>query len=263
MSVAAELGVPSGICSDLAENIDLDSRQRMIDSGVTPLQGIDRGIKALRNAQWLASSKARIRSNTDETPPFQILQCPDSPSIGSPSEKVLNEWQSKQLLASFGISTPNAKIFQPDELLRLGASVPDLTFPVTCKLVSKALPHKTEVEGVLLNLSDTNEVINAAQQIQSSVANAYPDVPVDGFLVEEMVSGVVCELLVGVRKDKQFGTGDGDRQRRHSRGANERCPNNHFTEHRRHYILCTETLKVLPIALRLSKQTRSGHGAPR
>ena len=76
-------------------------------------------------------------------------------------------------------------------------------FPVALKIVSPQASHKTEVGGVALGLGDEAAVIAAAEEMAARLAAIDPDAMVDGFLVQEMVSGV--EVILGVREDPQFG----------------------------------------------------------
>lgn len=76
-------------------------------------------------------------------------------------------------------------------------------FPVALKIVSPQASHKTEVGGVALGLMDEAAVVAAADEMAARLATIEPDAVVEGFLVQEMVSGV--EVIIGVREDPQFG----------------------------------------------------------
>jgi acetyl-CoA synthetase len=64
------------------------------------------------------------------------------------------------------------------------------------KAVSDTLTHKTEAGGVKLNLKN-------AAEVQAAVAGMAQ--LSDLFLVEQMASDVVAELIVGISRDAQFG----------------------------------------------------------
>ena len=61
--------------------------------------------------------------------------------------------------------------------------------------------HKTELGALALDLRDAAAVRAAAADIAKRLAAVA--IPVTGYLVQEMVSGL--EVIVGVREDKQFG----------------------------------------------------------
>ncbi len=67
--------------------------------------------------------------------------------------------------------------------------------------MSADISHKTEAGGVRLGLRDAAEVTAAADGMAASVAAA--GAALDGFLVQEMVSGV--EMIVGARIDALYG----------------------------------------------------------
>src|SRR5439155_9900565 len=71
-----------------------------------------------------------------------------------------------------------------------------LGYPVVVKAVSAGLAHKTEAGGIALDLAGPDEVHAAAQRMAHLA---------ERFLVERMARDVVAELIVGVRRDPQFG----------------------------------------------------------
>jgi succinyl-CoA synthetase beta subunit len=71
-------------------------------------------------------------------------------------------------------------------------------FPVVVKAASAALAHKTEAGGVALNLATAEDALKAAEAM-SGICNEV--------LVEQMITGTVAELIVGVTRDPQFGLG--------------------------------------------------------
>ena len=79
----------------------------------------------------------------------------------------------------------------------------DIGFPVVLKIVSPQASHKTEVGGVALNLGDRVAVVAAADDMAARLHAVDPTARIDGYLVQEMVSGT--EVILGVREDPQFG----------------------------------------------------------
>src|SRR5689334_7163137 len=63
---------------------------------------------------------------------------------------LLDEYESKQLLAAYGIPTARTEIARTvDEALLVAAKI---GYPVVLKIYSKTITHKTDVGGVKLNL---------------------------------------------------------------------------------------------------------------
>ena len=71
------------------------------------------------------------------------------------------------------------------------------------KIRSGQILHKTEAGGVRLHLSSLEDVRRAAHDMADAARRAVPDAQIDGYAVQEMVSGV--EVLVGCRTDPFYG----------------------------------------------------------
>jgi succinyl-CoA synthetase beta subunit len=76
-------------------------------------------------------------------------------------------------------------------------------FPVALKIASRDVPHKTEVGGVALDLRDRTAVEAAADMLVERARAALPQARIDGFLVQEMTTGI--EAIVGARSDPLYG----------------------------------------------------------
>jgi acyl-CoA synthetase (NDP forming) len=106
-----------------------------------------------------------------------------------------------KLLAANGLTPPRSAMGKtPQEAAKQAAAI---GFPVALKIVSPQASHKTEVGGVALNLGDEAAVIAAADAMAKRLKAIDPKAAVEGFLAQEMVSGV--EVILGVREDAQFG----------------------------------------------------------
>ena len=71
------------------------------------------------------------------------------------------------------------------------------------KIHSRDILHKTEAGGVALGLRDRAAVQAAADALVAAARAAQPGARIDGYLVQEMVSGV--EAIVGARSDPLYG----------------------------------------------------------
>ncbi len=79
-----------------------------------------------------------------------------------------------------------------------------LGYPVAMKVISEHISHKSDAGGVQLNLRDRAGVFEAFQDMTSRIQKAFPDVKLDGVMVQPMAVGG-RELILGGRQDKQFG----------------------------------------------------------
>jgi len=76
-------------------------------------------------------------------------------------------------------------------------------FPVTLKVSSPDIVHKTETGGIRVSLRDENEVIQAFKEIVETFTAGSPEKKLDGIIVQKQGSGL--EVIIGVLKDSQFG----------------------------------------------------------
>jgi hypothetical protein len=84
-----------------------------------------------------------------------------------------------------------------------GQAAERIGFPVALKIRSRDILHKTEAGGVALDLRNRQAVEAAAAALAAAACAAQPGARIDGFLVQEMVSGV--EAIVGARSDPLYG----------------------------------------------------------
>lgn len=116
------------------------------------------------------------------------------------SVRTLSEAQAYAVLDERGV--PHA----PAVVAPLGGPVPHLpfNFPVAVKVCSPQIPHKTEVGGVVLHVSDAAELDKALITLRANLAERAPDVPCDEVLIQPMCRGL-AEVLVGYRVDPEAG----------------------------------------------------------
>jgi acetyltransferase len=116
---------------------------------------------------------------------------------------ILTEFESKQLLATYGIPTVETRVAASlDEAVALAK---EIGFPVVLKLFSETITHKTDVGGVQLNLRNEDAVRAAFNGIQASVAAKVGIQHFQGVTVQPMIKLDGYELIVGSSVDAQFG----------------------------------------------------------
>jgi acetyltransferase len=104
------------------------------------------------------------------------------------------------LLNEYGIALPpQQQANSAEEVIKHAEAI---GYPVVLKLVSESVSHKTEVNGVKLNLHDSEEVKKAWQEISDSARDA--GASMEGALVQKMVESGQ-EVILGIRRDEQFG----------------------------------------------------------
>jgi len=121
----------------------------------------------------------------------------------SSGRTLLTEYESKQLLAAYGIPTVETRLATTEDAAVTEAAA--LGFPVVLKLHSSTVTHKTDVGGVRLNLPDVDAVRAAFRGIRESLAVAGKADAFDGVTVQPMVRLEGQELIIGSSPDPQFG----------------------------------------------------------
>jgi acetate---CoA ligase (ADP-forming) len=119
---------------------------------------------------------------------------------GLPDRGRLNEAQSKQLFARFGIPSVDEVIVQSraeaaQAAARIGGNV-------VLKILSRDILHKTEVGGVIVDVSP-GDVARRCDELDATVRSRTGHSP-EGFLVQELIRNGV-ELILGCRRDPQLG----------------------------------------------------------
>lgn len=197
LGAAARMKLPAAVCSTIPECLTRDIRELALANNAAPLQGIQDGLFAMaaaaaygRRRQALLAAGAKQR----------YLVAAPRPVAGH--AWVLDEWESKRLVADAGIVVPAGRLCGQADA---GAAASAIGFPVAVKLVSTALPHKTEAGAVRLGLMSSAAVDAAVEAIKTSVEGYFDGPCPDRFLVERMAARPIAEMMVGIRRDETFG----------------------------------------------------------
>ncbi|MBU2551827.1 MAG: acetate--CoA ligase family protein [Proteobacteria bacterium] len=112
-------------------------------------------------------------------------------------QKALSEYDSKRLLAAYGIPVTREGLASDED--QAAALAAEIGWPVVLKGCGAELMHKSEGGWVELNLRDEQDVRAAYKRIAGSGARG-----LEGVLVQEMAPGQ-RELVLGLSRDPQFG----------------------------------------------------------
>jgi acetyltransferase len=115
---------------------------------------------------------------------------------------LITETESKDLLSAYGISVNLAKLVvsgaQAVEKAR------EIGFPVAMKICSRDIIHKSNVNGVLLNLKNEFDVHDAFKKIMTNVRSCNAEAEIEGVTIQTMLSPGY-ELILGSKRDRDFG----------------------------------------------------------
>ena len=118
--------------------------------------------------------------------------------------KTLGAIEAKAILSAFHIPTMQAVLARtPNDALMAAET---LGFPVVMKIASQGIDHKSDVDGVRLNITDAQSVRRTFTEIIERTKRVRPEAAIDGVTVEHMVSTRAArELMIGVVRDPIFG----------------------------------------------------------
>ncbi len=123
-------------------------------------------------------------------------------SILDENRYVLNEMEAAKILKNYHI--PVIKNLLVKDAKNAGKIAEEIGFPVVLKISSPDILHKSQVDGVALNIISKKQAEEAYNKIINSVKIKLPNAKIDGVLVEEMVNKKY-ELIIGAKKDPVFG----------------------------------------------------------
>ncbi|MNE12829.1 hypothetical protein D3C80_1056480 [compost metagenome] len=183
------------VTSAFPELLPASARERLHGHGIAALQGVEDGLAAWgRIAAYQSNRQALLDLGESALVPL----CPQA--LEGDSE-LLNEWDSKQALKTFGLPVPAGVLSTADQAVKAAQTV---GYPLVLKAVSAQLPHKTEAGAVALNLRDAQALDGALQQMRVRIGAYAPLVPFDQVLLEPMASAPLAELIVGIKRENDF-----------------------------------------------------------
>ena len=116
---------------------------------------------------------------------------------------MLTELQSKKVLTAYGIPVNRTEIASSaEEAVKLAL---DMGFPLAMKILSPDIVHKTEANGIKLDLRTETEVSEAFRAITAKAREYDPGAHILGVTLQPMIVQADYEILLGAKKDPNFG----------------------------------------------------------
>ena len=144
-------------------------------------------------------------------PPLSTLSKPDIEgarliieNVLAERRKVLTEMESKTLLSAFNIPVTQTILARSANEAMMIAT--QLGFPVALKIDSPDISHKSDVEGVALNIMNATGVRDTYTEMMQTVTRLKPDARINGLTVQTMARARRGrEVCVGLVTDDPFG----------------------------------------------------------
>ena len=120
----------------------------------------------------------------------------------SENRALLTEIEAKQVFKEAGLQVTDTRLaINKKDAMSMSA---EIGFPVVLKIVSPDIVHKTEANGVKLNLKTPAEVAAAFDEIMASAKDRFPKANIHGVAVQKMAQPGL-EIIIGMTMDAQFG----------------------------------------------------------
>ncbi len=159
----------------------------------------------------IASFYANQQLLQQTPPPLSSLKQPDIEgarllleTVLTERRSVLTEMESKSLLSAFHIPvTQTMQARTANEAMMIANQV---GYPVALKIDSPDITHKSDVNGVALNVVNALGVRDTFKDLMESVTRAQPSAHIHGVTVQKMARKKRGrEIYIGVKTDQPFG----------------------------------------------------------
>lgn len=144
-------------------------------------------------------------------PPLSTLADPDIEgarliieNVLAERRKILSELESKALLSAFHIPVTQTLLARSANEAMMIAT--QLGYPVALKIDSPDISHKSDVNGVALDVRNATAVRDVYNTMMQAVARLRPDARLNGVTIQKMArSKRGRELYIGLKTDDPFG----------------------------------------------------------
>ncbi|HVO02967.1 MAG TPA: acetate--CoA ligase family protein [Candidatus Cybelea sp.] len=189
------------VTSTLPELLPARVRDMAIAEGGAPMQGLREALMAFAATERFARLRDRLAGENLNSDRIDSMLLPPSPKPhGAP--RLLHEYEAKLQLATYGLAVPESRVV---DAAGAAAAAAELGFPVVLKVAEPVLAHKTEAGAVAVNLKSAAEVEAALARMSTALAKYQPGAKIAKVLVERMVGDVIAEMIIGIKRDPQFG----------------------------------------------------------
>jgi acetyltransferase len=124
-------------------------------------------------------------------------------NVATENREILTEVEAKTFLEYYNFPVVKTKIAQTENEAALLAS--QLGYPVVLKILSPQITHKSDAGGVVLDLTNENEVREAFKRIVQKAKEYSSHADILGVTVQPMIKSQGYEVIIGAKADPLFG----------------------------------------------------------
>ncbi len=207
ISVARQAGKPLVVCW-MGDSTVQEARKKLNAASLPTFRTPEPAVEAFGNIASFYQNQQLLQQTP---PPLTSLRTPDAEgarllieSVLAERRKVLTEMESKSLLAAFQIPVTRTMLARSaNEAMLIAAQ---LGYPVALKIDSPDISHKSDVQGVALNIMTATQVRDTFNDMLSAVKKAMPEAHINGVTIQPMSSKRHGrEIYIGMTTDDPFG----------------------------------------------------------
>jgi len=117
---------------------------------------------------------------------------------------LLTEDKADKFLDAFGI--PRAQGVLCTSVDQAVSAASSMGYPVVLKIISPDIIHKVDAGGVITGVKSEAELREGFSGLLNSVRERSPQAQIEGVYVQRMITDVTYELILGSKKDADFGS---------------------------------------------------------
>ena len=140
--------------------------------------------------------------SVDASPPKSHLKVMIKKAVHS--RLALTQSEVDRFLDAYNIPRAKGSLAKTSDHAVMIAS--GIGFPVVMKIASQDLLHKTDIGGVVVGVNSPQAVRDTYAKIMERAHTAKADARIDGIYVQKMATSIDYELILGSKKDVDFGS---------------------------------------------------------
>ncbi|MFU8855531.1 MAG: GNAT family N-acetyltransferase [Deferrisomatales bacterium] len=177
------------------------------EAGVPVFETPERAVNTLMYMYRYSKNLELLQETPPNLPPNLLFDRKRAQAIVEASldrrQPLLTEPEAKALLAAYGIPVNRTEVATSEEQAVERAG--EIGYPVVLKIHSRDITHKSDAQGIQLNLQGAEDVRTAYRKVLDNAREYKADARILGVTLQPMVERVDYEVIVGSKQDRDFG----------------------------------------------------------
>lgn len=185
----------------------VDARRKFIESTIPTYPTPEEAVKTYmymyryrRNLDLLYETPEELP--VDMMPPNSHLKLMVRKAV-SEGKLLLSQADADKFLDAYNIPRLGGGFARSEEEALMVAR--RVGYPVALKIVSQEIVHKSDVGGVVTSITSSESLAHEYSKLMDRIKILKPDARIDGVYVQKMATSVDYELILGSKKDRDWG----------------------------------------------------------